>query len=404
MPTYVSSTYMSLPVPIVGTTPGPDYASDINSCLTLIDQHDHSSGFGVQITPSGLNINADLTMANNDLISVRSIRFQTQASPIAAASDLGCLYESGVDLYYNDGSGNAVRITQSGGVAGSPGTIASLASPASATFVAGTGTFVWQSDANVPALMDAASVIIRNPTASANGVTIAAANSLAANYTLTLPAALPAATNFMAVSSTGNISAFCTTSLGITAAMIANATITTTQISGSAAITGGQIATSTITNTNIGSGVIDGSKITSGTLGTSQLTDASVTVGKLAALTSAVSTDSGTFTCTTTGNFDIWGTNMPQITISASRPVMIMMVPSNGGASSINMTAGAGEVRIFRDSTQIGAVTIQNGANQLPVLIYDAPSNGTYRYGVSANTFGTGTININYWKLVAYLL
>lgn len=34
----------------------------------------------------------------------------------ATVTNLGCLYESGVDLYYNDGNGNAVRITSGGAV------------------------------------------------------------------------------------------------------------------------------------------------------------------------------------------------------------------------------------------------------------------------------------------------
>lgn len=277
---------MGLPIPIVGTTPGPDYATDINASLTLIDQHDHSSGYGVAITPTGLNINAALPFGNNNLTGVRSVRFQTQSSPLALAADLGCLYESGVDLYYNDGSGNQVRLTQSGGVAGSVGSIASLASPASATYVAGSGTFVWQSAANTPAIMDSASVIIRNPTAAANGVTIAAANALAAGYTLTLPAALPAATNFMAVSSTGAISAYAPVSLGLTAANIANATITTTQISATAGILGSQLsASAAIVGTQLTAGTITTTQIAATTIVAANIANATITSAKIAAAT-----------------------------------------------------------------------------------------------------------------------
>ncbi len=123
---------------------------------------------------------------------------------LVGASDLGCLYEVGVDLYYNDGNGNQVRITQSGGVAGSPGSIANLASPASATYVSANQTFVWQSAASTPANMDGGSVIIRNITASSNGITLSAPVALASNYTITLPA-LPAQTNVMTIDSSGNM-------------------------------------------------------------------------------------------------------------------------------------------------------------------------------------------------------
>jgi hypothetical protein len=134
------------------------------------------------------------------------LRFTPQGSPLALGTDIGCLYESGVDLYYNDGAGNQVRITQSGGVAGSPGSIANLTSPASASYVAGSSTFVWQSDSNTPASMDAGSLIIRKVSASSPGITVAAPSSLASNFALTLFASLPAATSLIAVNNSGNMS------------------------------------------------------------------------------------------------------------------------------------------------------------------------------------------------------
>lgn len=202
----VSSTNMLLPVPVVGVAPGPAYATDVNSCLTIIDGHDHTPGFGVQITPSGLNISSDLTMAQNNLTNIRSLRLYPQNAPLAGVSDLGCIYESGVDLYYNDGNGNQVRITQSGGVAGTTGSIANLTSPASATYVSGSATFVWQSDVNTPANMDGASYILRNLVASSKGLTLAPPNSMASDYTIVLPT-LPASTLPVSISSGGTMSA-----------------------------------------------------------------------------------------------------------------------------------------------------------------------------------------------------
>ena len=143
-------------------------------------------------------------MLGNNLIQVKTVRFNAQGTPITASSpNLGCLYVSGVDLYYNDESGNQVRLTQAGAVSGTPGNIANLTSPASATFVSVGGTFVWQSAANTAATMDMGSIVIRDLTASANGVTIAAPLSLAAPYTLYLPAALPASNSFVTVSTAG---------------------------------------------------------------------------------------------------------------------------------------------------------------------------------------------------------
>lgn len=196
---------MSLILPGVGQTIGPTWATDLNNSLTIIDQHNHTAGYGVPVPSSGLNINADLTMANNNLIGIKSLRMTPQ-SILAGGSDLDCLFVNGVDLYYNDGVGNHVRITQSGGVAGSPGSIANLTSPASATYVAGTQTFVWQSDANTPANMDNASVILRNLSANSFGLTLSPPAAMGANYSLTLPT-LPSSQKIMTLDNSGNISA-----------------------------------------------------------------------------------------------------------------------------------------------------------------------------------------------------
>lgn len=206
MPNVISSASMLLPIPIVGTEPGPQYATDINSCLTIIDGHNHTPGLGVQVPTAGLNINADLSFGSNNAYNLRSVRFSPQGSPLALADDLGCLYESGVDLYYNDGLGNQIRITQSGGVAGTPGSIANLVPPASASYVSLSSTFVWQSAANTPANMDAASYIFRNLTANSNGLTLEPPAAMGADYTITLPA-LPASQKFLSLDATGNMAA-----------------------------------------------------------------------------------------------------------------------------------------------------------------------------------------------------
>lgn len=213
---------MNLQIPIVSQEPGPQYAQDVNTSLLTIDQHNHAFGNGVQITPNGLNINADLTVQNNNITSLRTVRFTPQTSTITAASpDLGCLYESGVDLYYNDGAGNIVRITQSGGVAGSPGSISGLTSPASASYSAGSQTFTWQSDANTAANMDFGSAIFRNITASSNGVTLSPPGALAADYTITFPAGPPVSTSFVTMDSSGNLG----DSIAITSAFVSNGNI-----------------------------------------------------------------------------------------------------------------------------------------------------------------------------------
>lgn len=194
----LTSPNMNLPVPVVGVDPTPTWGTDLNNCLTLIDAHNHAAGYGVQITPGGLNINADLPMGNNSLTNTKTLAFFTQLSD---PSTLGALYYKGVDLYFNDGSSNHIRMTQSGSVAGATGTITGLPTgTASASYNA--GTFVFQSATNTAANIDGQSFILRNSTASSNGLTLSPPNAMGSNYALTLPP-VPAQTNVMTLTSGG---------------------------------------------------------------------------------------------------------------------------------------------------------------------------------------------------------
>lgn len=193
---------MNLPIPGVGTEDGPAYATDINSCLTIIDQHSHLNGSGVPITPAAININTALDFQSNFATSLAGLTLAAQNSTPANNT----IYESGVDLYYVDGLGNNIQITANGGIAGSPGSISNLTSPASASYVAGSTTFVWQSDVNTSAKMDCGSILIRNATASSQALTLSPPAAMGSSYTVTLPS-LPAAQKFMTLDNAGTMSA-----------------------------------------------------------------------------------------------------------------------------------------------------------------------------------------------------
>jgi len=106
-----STPNMGLTKPTVSSEPGPDWATQINASLDAVDAHDHSSGKGPKVTPAGLNINADLDMNNSRLTEVKSVDLQDQSGNPTNNGGLG---RNGADLYYRDGNGNVVRITQSG--------------------------------------------------------------------------------------------------------------------------------------------------------------------------------------------------------------------------------------------------------------------------------------------------
>lgn len=206
MSNVIVSPNMNLQIPVTSVDPGPDFANNINASLLTLDSHNHSTGQGVPIGPAGIYINTNLPFNNNNAITLRSARFTAQTAPLSVSADYLSLNVSGVDLYYLDGNGNSVRITQGGGVSGSPGSIGSLTAPASATYVSGTPAFVFQSDSNVPANLDGGSIVLRNILANSKGTTLSAHAALAADYTVVFPAALPASQKILQLDNAGALS------------------------------------------------------------------------------------------------------------------------------------------------------------------------------------------------------
>lgn len=203
MPNTITSPNMNMPVPVVGVDPGSDWATNIDACLSVVDSHNHTSGQGVPITPQAININADLPFNGNNLTTARSVRFSPQSGTISNAADLGCLYENGVDLYYIDGAGNQVRITQGGSVTGASGTITGLPSGTASAAFAGS-TFTFQSATNTPASMNFGPVTLGQAIASGKNVNISLSGSQPANYNLILPLALPAMQSAFVSDASGN--------------------------------------------------------------------------------------------------------------------------------------------------------------------------------------------------------
>lgn len=247
---------MGLPNPVPGVDPGPDYANNIQSSFNILDQHNHSSGSGIQINPGGMNINSNLPFNNNNAITLRSVNFQVQSAVLSSPSDLGCLYVTGVDLYYNDENGNQIQITSGGGVNATSSGISS--GSASASFVSSVLTVL--AAANTPANIQGASILLGLNSAGTNYLTLSPPASLAGGaYELTLPA-IPGANSFLTIDTSGNIG----TSSNISASQIAGGSITGSQIVSDVALSGnpaiaGKTPTIagkfiTVSNTNNGAG------------------------------------------------------------------------------------------------------------------------------------------------------
>jgi len=235
---------MNLVVSTIGVDSGLLWETNLNADLSLIDQHNHSPGYGVQINPAGININADFPINNHALTSVGSSVFQQQTS----LATLNALFV-GTDgnLYFNDGAGDpSIKITAGGVVNATASGIAS--GTATASFVS--SVLVVNAAVNTPANIQAGSILLGNNVVGSKFLTLSPPAAMAANYTLTLPA-LPIVTSIMTLDPAGNM---------VAGNVVDNSTI--------------QFVSGILSVKNSG---ITSAKIASSAVGTAQLVDHSVT-------------------------------------------------------------------------------------------------------------------------------
>lgn len=254
-----TSPNMNLVIPTVGQEAGPNYAFDLNADLTLVDQHDHSAGKGVQITPAGLNINASLSFHDNLATDLAGLVFTTQSSADTTINAISVAAGSGVsatDLYFTDGSGNTIQITKSGAVN-------VTASSIPGETYAG-GTFIWTQDQSslptTPANFDIGSITLRpSIAATANGVTISPPSGISSSFDINLPTPVTAGSglmpNFVTMDASGvmqDIYNLDNTTLNLTGnnLQIADLGVTTAKINNSA-VTTAKIADGSVTNTKL---------------------------------------------------------------------------------------------------------------------------------------------------------
>jgi hypothetical protein len=179
---------MGLPVPVVAQDPGPDWATNVNACLSIVDQHNHSPGSGAPLAISSLAVTQDFSMNGYNLVNVQGIQFQNLGFTPA---NLGFIYEKGGDLFYNDGSGNVIQITRLGSVNAGGGSISGLPS-GTAGVAYSAGSYYFYQATNTPAPLVGGSIKINGNTLGANGVTLNASAGMGADYSLQLPATAPA--------------------------------------------------------------------------------------------------------------------------------------------------------------------------------------------------------------------
>lgn len=367
----VISPNMSLPVPVVGTDSGPDWANNLNACLSILDQHNHSSGSGVQIQPAGLNINSNLTFQNNQATNLKGVVFSSQSS----STTLQAVYVLGVDLYYRDGSNNQIQITSGGAVNATSSGISS--GTASASFVSSVLTVL--AAATTPANIKGGSILLGNNTAGSKYLTLAPPNAMAADYGLVLPS-IPASTSFMQIDTSGNMTAGPAISGGLTTSNLsASAGILGSQLSASAGIVGSQIASGTIGLSNMGANSV----------GTNQIVDLAVTNAKLANTNINFSSNSGNFNTTTGGLV----TNQSITLTGIGRPVIITFTsdPSatTGSPSEIYSDDNSGQVYFTVAGGGVAAWQLDSNIVGRTFSTMTIPASGLNTYTVATNNHVT---------------
>lgn len=366
---------MSLPIPVVGTDPGPDWANNLNNCLTLLDAHTHNPGSGVQITPSGLNINTDLSIGNNNLTSVNSVQYLSLSSD---PSTNNTSYVKSGDFYLTDGSGNHIRLTSGGSIVGATGNIGGLGGGAAVTYVNPTTKFVFIDNNTNPAALDSGALIIRETDAtSPNAITLQSPTALAGNYSLTLFTSLPGSTQAVNITSGGNLSTISYDSIG-----------------------------SSMTST--------GANAIANTRTRAFTTPASLGDVGISPICVSFNTTSNNPTFVDVTNLSL------TITVSGLRPVYVGFIASGGVASNI-VSDGTNnpnyvDIRILRGATVVGfwEFTSDGGSGfglQIPpgsINLIEAPAAGTYTYkaqmACNGSVVGNTVGQVNQVRLVAYEL
>lgn len=366
----VTLSNMGLVQPTIAVDSGLLWEQYANANTSILDNHNHSPGNGVQIQPSGLNINSDLTFANNSAINLKGLVLSNQSS----LATVNALYAISGNLYFNDGGSNIIQITSGGTVNATSSGISS--GTATASFVS--SVLVVNSASNTPANIQGGSILLGNNTPASKFLTLSPPSAMAANYTLTLPI-LPAQTNVMTIDLSGNM-----------------ASITYNAVGQAMTATGANAIAATRT----------------------RATGSTVGIGGV-----AISSSCGNFNNSSLTFVDV--TNLSVTITTSGRPVFIGLISDGTGSNSNVGLASTGGVNnatatfaILNGSTAISdyivTLSVQSAqvpfSNEVPsssINTVDFPAAGTYTYKIQSKISNTGVTtnaNTSNAKLVAYEL
>jgi hypothetical protein len=175
----------------------------LNTAFNLIDSHDHTTGKGTKVTPAGINVNQNFNFSG---FGIYGLNYAKLVDNVATVSDFTSVYAEGGDLYWKNAggvdvqitSGNTINVTAAGGIGGDYTT-----STASVVYSDITKTYTFRQSPTVTGDIAAGSLYVYENVVSGKYAKLQVPAGLAANYDITLPAALPANKSLLAMSSSG---------------------------------------------------------------------------------------------------------------------------------------------------------------------------------------------------------
>jgi len=371
---------MSLDLPVVGPsgTIGPTYATMLNTAFNLIDSHDHTTGKGPKVTPAGINVNQNFNFSG---FGIYGLNYAKLIDNVATVSDFTSVYAEGGDLYWKNAggvdvqitSGNTINVTAAGGIGGDYTT-----STASVVYSDITKTYTFRQSPTVTGDIAAGSLYVYENIVSGKYAKLKVPAALAANYDLTLPAALPGSTLPAFISSSG--------------------VITTGQI-------GAVMALASTDNSTL--------EVSSNAL---RIKDGGVTKSKLVALGQQLSASSAVFSTSSNSYVDV--TNLTVTITTTGRPVMLIVIPDGSttnvaafGVSGASGSKGA-QAQFLRAATVIAIFNLFGGASTSSLEVppgslcsVDVVAAGTYTYKVQIKAQNVGdSTTLNRCKFIAYEL
>ena len=186
--------YMSLTIPVVSSTVGPLYATQLNAAISNnggdIDSHDHSPGKGKLVNVDGIGINGNLPFAGFSATQLGSLTFLNQTVPMSLNT---LSLDANGNLFVNDNAGNSIQMTSAGAALG--GSAANGITGAG--YGSGGVTISWVSSSKAYQLLQAATAFALLQTGPihlfdtaaglSNGINLLSPVSLTNSYSLVFP-------------------------------------------------------------------------------------------------------------------------------------------------------------------------------------------------------------------------